>query len=417
MSKTLLILALLLSVFLIGCSFTSAPASEIESRGFSTLSDAEQAGEAFGPAGGAGAAAPAEAPLMEGFISSQSKSFGDDANMERAAFATPAPSASAAPVSGGGDSILQLAQRRVISTASISIEVEKVPVASAEVRAIAESLGGFVEQLSSSGRADSQQANITIRVPQGRFSTAIERLMALGEVQNQSQGSEDVSERFIDLEARLRSAEREEQSLLSLLERTLKVGEILTVERELNRVRSEIERLQGQLNFLEGRVELATISVFLFTPAVATPQPPSGSLVIETAEVTRRLNELRSKVSSVGGKIDRVFLSEREERERAVVTFRVFPEDFAETVEFLESLGVVLSKELRESSTAEDAEQDRPEEPNARIEVTLGEKQGANTGLILGIGILIVLSLAGLLGLVGYLAYRVGRRRASAALT
>jgi len=362
---------------------------------------------------------------MEGFISSQSKAFGDDATMQRGAFgmdpspfaqATPAPAA-AAPVSGGGDNTLQLAQRRVISTASISIEVEEVQVASAAVRAIAESLGGFVEQLSSSGRADSQQANITIRVPQGRFSTAVERLMGLGEVQSQTQGSEDVSERFIDLKARLRSAEREEQSLLSLLERTLKVGEILTIERELNRVRSEIERLQGQLNFLEGRVELATISVFLFTPAVATPQPPSGSLVIETAEVTRRLNELRSKVSSVGGKIDRVFVSEREERERAVVTFRVFPEDFAETVEFLESLGVVLSKELRESSTADDAEQDRPEEPNARIEVTLGEKQGANTGLILGIGILIVLSLAGLLGLVGYLAYRVGRRRASAALT
>jgi hypothetical protein len=239
--------------------------------------------------------------------------------------------------------------------------------------------------------------------------------MGLGEVQSQTQGSEDVSERFIDLKARLKSAEREEQSLLSLLERTLKVNEILTVERELNRVRSEIERLQGQLNFLERRVDLATISVFLFTPAVTMPQPPSGSLVIETAEVSPRLSELRSQVSSVGGKIDRVFLSEREERERAVVTFRVFSEDFAQTVEFLESLGVVLSKELRENSTAEDAEQDQPKEPNARIEVTLAEKERANTGLILGIGIPVVLVLAGLLGLISYLAYRFGRRRASAA--
>ena len=148
---------------------------------------------------------------------------------------------------------------------------------------------------------------------------------------------------------------------------------------------------------------------------MALPQPPSGSLVIETNEVTRRLNELRSKVSSVGGKIDRVFLSERAERERAVVTFRVFPEDFAATVEFLESLGIVLSKELRENSTAEDTEQNLPEEPNARIEVTLADMQGANLGLILGIGIPIVLFLAGFLGLISYLAYRLGRRRAGAA--
>ncbi len=403
MGKTLLILGLLISLFLIGCaSFSSAPASEIESRGFSNQTS-------LGLEGPAGAPAPAAAAQMEAFSSPQSKSFGDDASMERAAMDAEEP------VSSSGNSSLQLAQRRVISTASISLEVEEVQVASAAVKGIAESLGGFVEQLSSSGRASNQQANITIRVPQGRFSTAIERLMALGEVQNQSQGSEDVSERFIDLEARLKSAKREEQSLLSLLERTLKVNEILTVERELNRVRSEIERLQGQLNFLEGRVELATISVFLFTPAVALPQPPSGSLVIETTEVSLRLNELRSRVSALDGKIDRVLLSEREDRERADVTFRVFPEDFAEMVEFLESLGVVRSKELRESSSAEDGEQDRSEKPNARIEVSLAEKQGGNTGLIFGIGIPIVLFLIGLLGLVGYLAYRFGRRRANAA--
>ena len=237
----------------------------------------------------------------------------------------------------------------------------------------------------------------------------------LGEVQSQNQGSQDVSSQFIDLEAQLNSAQRREQSLLSLLEKAVKLNDILTLEQQLNRVRTEIERLQGQLNFLDRRVELATINVFLFPPSVAEPQPPSGSLAIESANVTSRLAELRSKVSSMGGKVDRVFLSEREERERAEISFRVFPEDFAETVEYLESLGVVLSKELREGPATDGTEQPRPEEPNARVSVTLAEKQGADTGLILGIGVPIVLALGGLLGLVGYLAYRIGRRRASAA--
>ena len=103
-----------------------------------------------------------------------------------------------------------------------------------------------------------------------------------------------------------------------------------------------------------------------------------------------------------------------QERERAEISFRVFPEDFPETVEFLENLGVVLSKELREGPAVDDAKQARPEEPNARVSVILAEKQGADTGLILGIGIPIVLVLAALLGLITYLAYRVGRRRSSA---
>ena len=393
MSKTLLILALLLSIFLIGCSsFTSAPASETESLEFG-IQSVEQA-------------VVAGAPQMDESISSQSKAF---------AQAAPTPSALAEPPgSGGGNTNLQLAQRRVISTASISIAVEEVQVATVEVRRIAENLGGFVEHLSSSGGASSQQANITIRVPQDRFFTAVERLMALGEVQNQNQGSEDMSSQFIDLEAQLHSAQRREQSLLSLLEKAVKLSDILTLEQQLNRVRTEIERLQGQLDFLERRVEFATISVFLFPPALVAPQPPSGSLTIESANVTSRLAELRSWVASVEGKIDRVFLSERKERERAEISFRVFPEDFPETVEFLENLGVVLSKELREGPAVDDAKQARPEEPNARVSVILAEKQGADTGLILGIGIPIVLVLAALLGLIAYLAYRVGRRRSSA---
>jgi len=532
MTKTLLFLGLLLSVFLIGCgSFTSAPAPEIESRVFSNQISEGLAGEGFSLDAPAVAPAPLGAPQMDEFIPPQSKSFGDDANTDRGAFAQAAPATADAPSpsagpgkepgTGGGESSLQLAQRRVISTASITIEVEEVQVASVEVRRIAENLGGFVEHLSSSGGsggASSQRASITIRVPQDRFFTAVERLMALGEVQNQNQGSEDVSSQFIDLEAQLHSAQRREQSLLSLLEKAEKLNDILTLEGQLNRVRTEIERLQGQLNFLERRVAMATISVFLTPPPLtlqqppsgslaiesanvtgrvaelrskissvggevdrvflserekreraeislrvypedfaqtvefleslgavlskelresssvdgteharpeepnarielilSMPQPPSGSLAVEAGDVTRRLNELRSQVASLGGKVDQVFLSERENREQAVVTFRVFPEDFVQTVEFLGSLGVVLSKELREGSAVDWAAEHKPQEPNARIEVTLAEKQGGNTGLILGIGTPIVLFLAGLLGLGGYLAYRFGRRRASAA--
>ena len=67
-----------------------------------------------------------------------------------------------------------MAQRQVVSQASVSMEVDEVPDAVAQVRAIAESLGGFVEQLSSSGGPEHQQSTMTIRVPQAEFFTALE---------------------------------------------------------------------------------------------------------------------------------------------------------------------------------------------------------------------------------------------------
>jgi hypothetical protein len=239
----------------------------------------------------------------------------------------------------------------------------------------------------------------------------MERLEGLGEVQNRNVGSEDVSERFIDMEARLKSALRQEESLLSLLKRAQQVSEILTIERELTRVRSEIERLQGQLNFLERRVELATISVSLFPPQEEVPEPPSASLSVELPDVSSRVSEVKNLVSSLGGEVDRVFLFSRDGRERADISFRVLPQDFGQAVEFLEDSGKVRSKELREG-TSDPSTSEPPEEPNASIEVSLIEPEPSNTGLIIAIaapigGVVLVVVMV----VAFYFTYQAGRRR------
>lgn len=306
---------------------------------------------------------------------------------------------------------LEISQRKVISAASVSIEVEVVEAAVTEVRVIAESLGGFVEQLSSSGEPDRQQAHVTVRVPQAQFFTALERIDALGEVQSRTVGSEDVSEQFIDLEARLKSSLREEQSFLSLLGRTETVGEILTIERELSRVRSEIERLQGRLNFLERRVELATISVSLFPPRKDVGEPPPGALTVEVRDVTGSVDVVRNLVLGLKGSLDGAFLSVNDDSERAEVSLRVFSADFERAIASLEGQGRVRSKELREGVRASNGEV--PEEPDASIVVAFFKGEGSsNTWLIVAIATpLGGVALMSLLSLLFLLTYRAGRRR------
>ena len=124
--------------------------------------------------------------------------------IKEVALASPASAFAEGPPLSTVGTDLQVAERKVISMASISLEVEVVPEATAAVRVIAESLGGFVEQMSTSGDTKRQHASITIRVPQDQFFTALDRLSELGEVRSQSVGSEDVTEQFIDLEARLK---------------------------------------------------------------------------------------------------------------------------------------------------------------------------------------------------------------------
>ena len=320
-----------------------------------------------------------------------------------------------APGAGGYvPGALDTAQRQVISQASVSMEVDEVPVAVAQVRTTAESLGGFVGQLSSSGGPERQQSTMTIRVPQAEFFTALEHIKSLGKVRSENVGSEDVTERFIDLEARLRSALREEESLLSLLDKANQVSEILTIERELSRVRSDIERAQGQLNFLERRVDLSTITVSLFPPDAEVAKPPSGSLTIEVSDVSRSVEGIKALVSGVGGELDRVFVAVRDGKESSDVTLRVFSKDFKQVLSSVEAHGKIRDKEIRETTVPVEAEATPPAKPDARIDISFVEKESSVVWRIIAIAAPVGgVALVTLLGLLFYAAYRAGRHRGS----
>ena len=326
-----------------------------------------------------------------------------------------ASGAPGAPGAGGYvPGALDTAQRQVISQASVSMEVDEVPVAVAQVRTTAESLGGFVGQLSSSGGPERQQSTMTIRVPQAEFFTALEHIKSLGKVRSENVGSEDVTERFIDLEARLRSALREEESLLSLLDKANQVSEILTIERELSRVRSDIERAQGQLNFLERRVDLSTITVSLFPPDAEVAEPPSGSLTIEVSDVSRSVEGIKALVSGVGGELDRVFVAVRDGKESSDVTLRVFSKDFKQVLSSVEAHGKVRDKEIRETTVPVEAEATPPAKPAARIDISFVEKASSVVWRIIAIAAPVGgVALVALLGLLFYAAYRAGRHRGS----
>ena len=323
-----------------------------------------------------------------------------------------APAALAASQPGETGSYLATTRRQVISQATLSVEVAQVSSAVDQVRAIAESLGGFVEQLSSSGVAQEQHSTLTIRVPQTEFFNAFDRIKLLGEVVSEHAGSEDVTEQFIDLEARLKGAQREEESLLALLGQADKVGDILTIERELVRVRTELERLQGQINYLERRVDLATITVSLFAPQARFSEPPSAVIGLESKEVTSRVEETKALIVSAGGEVDQVFTSVRDGGVRASLTARVFARDFDRVLGSIESQGQVVNKDVREGNILPQAEFSDTETPQSVIDISFEEPEASGTNLALAAGAPAgSVAFAILLALLIYATYRAARRR------
>ncbi len=341
------------------------------------------------------------APLSLQASEGSSGAVEDSLAMDSEAVPAAAP---AAPSESQESTTVEIADRQIISQASLSVEVEDVAGAVAQVRTIAEGRGGFISQLATTGTPGRQRSDLTVRVPQGEFFDTLESIKRLGKVWSENAGSEDVTEQFIDLEARLRSALREEQSLLSLLERADTVSNILTIERELARVRSEIERLQGQINYLSRRVDLATISVALFPPEERLAEPPYGSLNMEVEDVSASVDEVKGLVARVGGELEGVFRSVSNGREQAEVKFSVLAKDFSAVVSQVEGQGKVNYKEIRESTGSVESE-----EPDSSLTVFLMERE-SSLGRRLLIGGAAVLG-GVLLLLVLYVVYRRVRSR------
>ena len=299
-------------------------------------------------------------------------------------------------------------ERQVISQASLTVEVEDVGMAITELRVFVESVGGFIEHVSTTDGPQPGRGSATIRVPAEQFNRTIDRIEAFGEVLGQSLGQTDVTGDAIDLAARLRSERSAEASLLKLLDRAVSVSDVLTVERELGRVRANVERLQGQLDFIERSVALATITVTFALPPDPTASAPSASLRIEVRDVERSVRRIRDLVDQADGTMGQVVtVSTQQDGQEAFLSFLVPASAFDSVLTSLVGDGVVLHREVRSDGRLSQDEPDK--DAQARITTELQSPEEADPWRSIGIpvgGALVFLSLVGALTL----AFRARRR-------
>lgn len=208
---------------------------------------------------GCGMAAPAPGQIME-----------RTEEMPLGLVPAPAPEAPAVAeeqVAYGGAQD-NVSERMIVRTASLSLVVEDTEESLEAIEALAAELDGYISELSTWRANEELAATITLRVPAQSFDQARERIKALGlETENENVSGQDVTEEYIDLEARLHNLEVTEGELLELLasaQETHRDAEsILAIYREISNVRQQIEQIQGRMQYLENASALATLTVNL----------------------------------------------------------------------------------------------------------------------------------------------------------
>jgi hypothetical protein len=143
--------------------------------------------------------------------------------------------------------------RKIIFNGSLFLQVPDTAAPEREMQRIVKEAGGWVHKV--------EGTNFTLRVPADRFHSVMERLSGLGKLIDRRLSGTDVTEEYLDLEIRIRNAEKVLERLTALLEKAKDVKEAIAVEKELARVAGEIERMKGRLRYLSDQVAHSTIVV------------------------------------------------------------------------------------------------------------------------------------------------------------
>ena len=189
----------------------------------------------------------------------------------------------------------------VIRTATLRIVVKEFGNVRSTVEGIVTQASGFVDRLSVDGdTATARSLSGALRVPSDRMSGVLDRLRQLGQVVEDAQGSEDVTDQIVDLDARLANARATEQRLTDLLKnRTGRLSDVLSVERELARVRLDIERLDAEKTNTTRRVAYATIEIQISEERKAGLE--TGALTLSTRIRVAAADGAAAAIESVVG--------------------------------------------------------------------------------------------------------------------
>lgn len=161
-----------------------------------------------------------------------------------------------------------LAQRKVIRNANITVEVEDFEKAYGQVKSLVAPFGYIQE---SSIRKDKVHQSgkeklitrgvIIVRVDKDKFESILSDIKGLGLLLDENIKSDDVTDKFFDVESRLRLLKFEQERLEAYLQKIDDPDIIFKTESRLTNIRHEIEGLTGTLNKWSGLVELSTITI------------------------------------------------------------------------------------------------------------------------------------------------------------
>jgi hypothetical protein len=255
-----------------------------------------------------------------------------------------------------------LANRKLIRNATVDLEVVKFDDAVQKITAFANEEKGYVATTSSEKQENGKlKGEIVVKVLPENLDGFLQKIRGLGELKNQTLGTEDITKNYFDTEARLKNARVMESRLIEMLKKKSDdINDLLQVEKELARVREEIEKMQGDLKFWDSQVQFATVTISLaekdMEEAAKFLLKERAQLALYSPEVEKVYNDIKEltspKVQITNAQLDR----DNNGRVSARVSMLIAPEESEGVIAKTKAMGRVENFQMQTERVAQGGE-------------------------------------------------------------
>ena len=178
---------------------------------------------------------------------------------------------------------------KIIYNVNMGIVVDDPIYVSKQIKSQVEMVGGYVSSLNSNSNNDRSYVTMQVRVPSKGLNNVTEFIESISNVEYENMSTENVTDSYYDIQARLEHEKLQEKQLEALMEEANTIKDTLTVRDELAKVQETIEVYEGKLRMWDNLVNYSTIDISISeTPTVIVEEedPNEGLIAIISASET-----------------------------------------------------------------------------------------------------------------------------------
>ena len=157
--------------------------------------------------------------------------------------------------------------RKVIKDAHLRFRTQDIEQTSSFLKQSLKGFGAYISEENNFNYSNEMGYEFTIRVPAPKFDSLVDFILTkanIKELDNKSTQLKDVTEEFIDIEARIKVKKESEQKLIDLMKQAKNLSETLEIQKQLTELRADIESVEGRLKYLANQTEYSTVNVSFY---------------------------------------------------------------------------------------------------------------------------------------------------------